>query len=155
MTKVLCEQLPYGVKIRIEYPFVEEKDWHPEDLYGLDLRRQVIADTSIRIEEFKPYLRPMSSMTEDEAKHLFLLHNEDRKEWEILEVSIGEKYVDFKIDDGCCSFENYTIWYEDAVSSTKSLDWLNECHFDFRGLIPMGLAIAAAGRDNPYNEKGD
>ena len=68
LIKDLCARLPYGVKIRVEYPFLEEKDWCPENLYGLDLRRQLIAGTSIRIEEVKPYLRPMSSMTEEQNK---------------------------------------------------------------------------------------
>ena len=102
------------------------------------------------IEECKPFLRPMSSMTDEEAKHLFLLHNEDRKEHEILEVSIGDKYLDFKIDDGCCSFELHTIWYEDAVGSTKSFDWLNAHHFDYRGLIEKGLALEAP--EGMYNK---
>lgn len=68
LLKDLCARLPYGVKIRVEYPFLEEKDWHPEILYGLDLQKECISNTSIRIEEIKPYLFPLSSMTEEQKE---------------------------------------------------------------------------------------
>jgi hypothetical protein len=29
-------------------------------------------------------------------------------------------------------------------------DWLNKNHFDYRGLIPKGLAIAVNKNNNPY-----
>ena len=48
LLKDISVRLPYGVKIRVEYSFLEEKDWYPEDLHGLDLRRDLIAGTSIR-----------------------------------------------------------------------------------------------------------
>lgn len=42
-----------------------------------------------------------------------------------------------------------TIVYDngkkDSVMTYKSFDWLNANHFDFRGLIPMGLANDATG----------
>jgi hypothetical protein len=40
-----------------------------------------------------------------------------------------------------------TIVYEDdrkdSAMTYKTFDWLNKNHFDYRGLIPMGLAIDA------------
>ena len=115
LVKDICQKLPYGVKIRVEYPFLEEKDWRPEDLYGLDLRREVIAGTSVRIEEFKPYLRPMSSMTEVESEKF-------------------EEYLELQSE--------YTtgadIWFKYDM-----FDWLNSRHFDYRHLIEKGLAIEA------------
>ena len=35
---------------------------------------------------------------------------------------------------------------------TSSLDWLNAHHFDYRGLIEKGLAIAVTKENNPYKE---
>ena len=58
----------------------------------------------------KPYLRPMSSMTEEE-----------RKEYNKVMFQ-SERYEDDYAAD---------------------VDWLIENHFDYRGLIPMGLAIEA------------
>lgn len=115
LVKDICQKLPYGVKIRVEYPFLEEKDWRPEDLYGLDLRREVIAGTSVRIEEFKPYLRPMSSMTEVESEKF-------------------EEYLELQSE--------YTTG-ADIRFKYDMFDWLNSRHFDYRHLIEKGLAIEA------------
>ena len=45
---------------------------------------------------------------------------------------------------------------EDLMLRTKSqynpVDWLNAHHFDYRGLIPMGLAIEVIEENNPYKE---
>ena len=115
LVKDICQKLPYGVKIRVEYPFLEEKDWRPEDLYGLDLRREVIAGTSVRIEEFKPYLRPMSSMTEVESEKF-------------------EEFLELQSE--------YTTG-ADIRFKYDMFDWLNSRHFDYRGLIEKGLALEA------------
>ena len=37
--------------------------------------------------------------------------------------------------------------YDPAYSISDSIDWLNENHFDYRGLIEKGLAIDATGTD--------
>lgn len=115
LVKDICQKLPYGVKIRVEYPFLEEKDWLPENLYGLDLRREVIAGTSVRIEEFKPYLRPMSSMTEVESEKF-------------------EEYLELQSE--------YTTG-ADIRFKYDMFDWLNSRHFDYQHLIEKGLAIEA------------
>jgi len=33
----------------------------------------------------------------------------------------------------------------------KTIDWLNKNHFDYRGLIPLGLAIEVTKENNPYD----
>ena len=66
-----------------------------------------------------PYLRPLSSMTEEElAKY----------------HSLCDSYYDIYFDTG------------------SSIDWLNAHHFDYRGLIKKGLAIAVTEENNPYKE---
>ena len=67
--------------------------------------------------EIKPYLRPMSSMTEEESiKYITLTH--------------------YNTDDNGKPYRELTV---------ETLDWLLSNHFDFRGVIPMGLAIDSTG----------
>ena len=35
---------------------------------------------------------------------------------------------------------------------SKGVDWLNNHHFDYRGLIKKGLAIEVTEENNPYKE---
>lgn len=69
----------------------------------------------------KPYLRPMSSMTEEE-KHKLL------KFGAITCLKNGEV-----IDVSCVGFERHA----------DVQDYLNAHHFDYRGLIEKGLALEA------------
>ena len=104
----LCARLPYGVKVkfkniiqpqRLHWSYVsDEKDW--------DLP--------------KPYLRPMSSMTEEEREHLQTLHD-------------------------IISDENYGDGFSPAAWEAI-LDFNNYCrehHLDNGGLITLGLALEA------------
>ncbi|MBP5722092.1 MAG: hypothetical protein J6X18_00710 [Bacteroidales bacterium] len=114
LLKDLCTRLPYGVLIEVDYLCNEEwQSKYPtnkdvDTLKTIDLNEELVVTngySSYDIEEIKPYLRPMSSMTEEE-------------EW---------KYNYIK--------ENHTNW--------EAYDYLNSIHIDYRGLIPMGLAIEA------------
>lgn len=61
----------------------------------------------------RPYLRPMSSMTEEEEKEYFGFY-------------FYEKNV-----------------FANTLGAFKLMDWLNEHYFDYRGLIEKGLALKA------------
>lgn len=64
----------------------------------------------------KPYLRPMSSMTKEEYE------------------SIKYRY----------SFYGDSILHiSEMLTCGEVTDWLNEHHFDYRGLIEKGLALEA------------
>lgn len=71
-------------------------------------------------EKPKPYLRPMSSMTEEEENEL------RRIRWTTKE---GEP----RMYEWC--------------------DYANAHHFDYRGLIEKGLAIAVTKENNPYEKE--
>jgi len=113
----LCARLPYGVKVyyqKLELPFT---------LFEVNLKGEVLTLTDDiqtnyfvqYVQNSKPYLRPISSMTEKE-----------KKEW------YG---VIWKSQE--CSIEN------SETSTTYVSDWLLEHHFDVHGLIKRGLALEA------------
>ena len=84
--------------------------------------------------KFKPYLRPMSSMTEEEKKEY-------------------HKQVDMDLDRTAEAlrkrFETGTFHPENRFTPQYChIDWLNAHHFDYRGLIDKGLALEAP--DNMY-----
>ena len=113
--KDLCTRLPYGVNLHIEFYDLQGD----EELASRDVKLTTgnicyCFDNSHWV-NFKPYLRSMSSMTEDE-----------RKEYDKL-------IANCLYDAEAYFFENYNRLY----------DWLNEHHFDFRSLIEKGLALEA------------
>lgn len=107
--------------------------------YGVNIDATKRDTFNDREDVIKPYLRPMSSMTEEEAKEIAILH--DIKD--ILSVKVTSDYIDVIVDDGVCSTERRTIWYDEIVSSVKCFDLLTAHHFDYRNLIDKGLALKA------------
>ena len=146
LLKDLCARLPYGVKIELTWWVMDEGTYINATLEP-DHIEQLLNDEDGDT-EIKPYLRPMSSMTEEEAKELSILCDIT----DVLSIKITDEYIDFEVDDGFCSIETKIIWYNDIVSSKEIFDWLNKNHFDYRGLIPMGLAIAVTKENDPYKE---
>lgn len=136
LLKDLCARLPYGVKCLVNYTFCNETTDY-EDVKSSDVDTLIMINQQSEsyffdwlsewfvVDDFKPYLRPISSMTEEEK---------DKYQWFCVKVPIYEQYYgEYEID----GYE-----YEDTWAS---IDWLNENHFDYKGLIPMGLAIDATG----------
>ena len=99
-----------------------------------------VADPSTDVELFvdegwRPCLRPMSSMTEEEKK-------EYKSIFSIGEYSCGGSYYGEEYEYICDS-------YDDVSQSVFLIDWLNAHHFDYRGLIDNGLAVDVS--NTPYN----
>lgn len=140
----LCARLPYGAKIELTWWVMGEGTCINTTLEP-DHIEQLLNDEDGNI-EVKPYLRPMSSMTEEEAKELSILCDIT----DILSIKITDEYIDFEVDDGFCSIDTKIIWYNDIISSIETFDWLNKNHFDYRNLIQIGLAIAVTKENNPY-----
>ena len=123
--KDLCARLPYGVMVKAQYK--DGEGWKIDDrkLLGLYTDGQVYLDyVYTNIENIKPYLRPMSSMTEEERFDYVASTKEERC---IPELPIQPR--------------------------TESTDWLNKRNFDYRGLIEKGLAIEAPEGMYNLNEK--
>lgn len=72
--------------------------------------------------EFKPYYRPMSSMTEEEKEKLLA---KLPKKWNIEIDKFGDLYFD--ICEQCMS---------DIELFTDIINWLNKKMFDYHGFIP-------------------
>lgn len=150
LLKDLCARLPYGVKCKVNY-IINNETTYGEDVESecIDTIKRISFDTysvytewlgyESDIEDIKPYLRPMSSMTKEERKELSKRYN-----WRINGVIQIRHHSDSYWDDDTeCSTEDY-LWL---------FDWLNSHHFDYRGLIPKGLAIEVTEENNPYKEQ--
>ena len=128
LRKDLCARLAYHVrcKIWIKDGTTEEGLLDLEHNYADVLLNAFYYDN---IKDIKPYLRPMSSMTEEEKKEL-----ED------------EINKDFKLAIIACKKNDISK----STSGFYKIDWLNAHHFDYRGLIEKGLAISVTEENNPY-----
>ena len=127
----IAARIPYGTVVNIQY--IKENGSSDRlrlcsegdlllnaDLLGLFIENEI---------SLKPYLRPLSSMTEDECKY------------------ISEK---------CCIQKEIlpggiTHTSMPALAAEILIDFYNEKHLDFRGLIPKGLAIEVTEDNNPYS----
>ena len=115
LLKDLSARLPYGVKLGFENSdlILVPTDFN---IYTMQLSANQIYPKSngvaighiYDIWSYRPYLRPMSSMTEKELKELNVIF------------------------DDC-----------DTEYRVEAQDWLISHHFDYRGLIAMGLALEA------------
>ena len=120
----LCARLPYGVRARFCDGVKEEID----DVWDIDMFSGAINADYI-IDDIKPYLRSMLSMTDDERKELSKILN-----------------YEFYIDD------DFALVAEDDRHRIRldllenCIDWLNEHMFDYRELIEKGLALEAPER---------
>jgi len=132
----LSARLPYHVrcKVWLKDGTTEEGVLDLEHNYGDVLRDAFYYN---KIVDIKPFLRPMSSMTEEEKKELSAKYN-----WSIMgnDISIRYHSEGYWDDDTECPTNEYL----------KLFDWLNAHYFDYRGLIEKGLAIAVTEENNPY-----
>jgi hypothetical protein len=120
LLKDLCARLPYGVKVHYtKHPdctFDEDCD---DTAIGYYCNLLVCNKTDYCLDRCKPYLRPMSNMTEEEKKEFI-----DAVTWE----ANGKFYIDES---------------EDITFYQEKYDWLNKKMFDYRGLIEKGSALEA------------
>ena len=117
--KDICARLPYGVYCQIKY---KRRNKVLEECKQLDgtffnsieclFRSESGAEYST---DYKPYLRPMDSMTKEET----------------------EEY------DATFYREDYGGLPSPWPATYETFDWLNKHHFDYRGLIEKGLALEA------------
>jgi hypothetical protein len=124
------------------------KDLFPRLVYGVFVKEDNGSDVIYtryyhpNIEKCKPYLRPISSLTEKECDKLF----------EILEIvpDASDKNEWLKIND-IGIIRLFTEEGKDFEDIIKAIEYLYSINVDFRGLIEKGLAITAP--ENLYNKE--
>lgn len=140
LLKDLCARLPYGVVVVLDEKFGFNKGTRTLVKELLDL---------YCVEGMKPYLRPLYSMTREEKKELERLID---KKLNGIEQDDDEEWAPWVL--------HYTTGIRNSIGGEKFYfddmsfiyDWLNSHHFDYRGLISKGLAIAVTKDNNPYKE---
>lgn len=115
LLRYLCMALPYKVKVCL----YEKETCILLGIDGHEVYLDVDSD-SFRIESIKPYLRPMSSMTEEEKMEFDNFCVVDESVWK------GNSDIGYK---------------NQATIMSDAINWLLKKRFDFLGLIPKGLAI--------------
>lgn len=143
LLKDLCARLPYGTKVKYHF------DSEPYTLLSINWNKEIVVigfmmvDTYVtskqRLVNIKPYLRPMSSMTEGEKKEFI-----EYAGYEI-EESVNGRHYEYYLKDFCGTPDNPSV-------NSNGVDWLNKKMFDFRGLIDKGLAIEVTEENNPYKD---
>ena len=129
LLKDLCARLPYGVKGQakgmIKFFGDEEVSDEPWTLTDINVQlNRFGADSQIGIPlynrmgecNFKPYLFPLSSMTEEQKEEM-------------------KSFDPFQTE------ETKTL----GQWAVHLVDFYNKYHFDYRGLIEKGLALDATG----------
>ena len=122
LLKDLCARLPYRIKGFAEHGVFKgivtlrniniDNDCQPIACYNN------YSSLHVKVSEFKPYLFPLSSMTEEQRKEL------------------QELYFDYIPDEIFNDTE--FVYHYDCI---HLIDWLNANHFDYRNLINKNLAI--------------
>ena len=134
LLKDICGRLPYGVKVydvksSINSPFMNLN--HVNGIVGEVFISYMNKCRTAPIEDIKPYLFPLSSMTDEQAKELFNIFG-------LVCPSTEEDYIKINECTGITFF--LCQGFDVETHLDKLIDWLNKNHFDYRGLIPMGLA---------------
>ena len=108
LVKDLCARLPYGVKGNFQNS--DDKLLRSITI----MHRYLEPNGMVMTGDIKPYLFPISSMTDEQKEEFDRLYTFDaliiEPQWELI-------------------------------------DWLNKNHIDYRGLIPMGIALDATGQN--------
>ena len=118
LLKDISARLPYGVKL-LHTP--------TNEITNLEMIGNGVIDGNIHdlIENFKPYLFPLSSMTEEQKKEYedaLVYHDYVEGGWTIAKLPNDEYFI--------------PSWF---------VDFCNKHHLDYRGLLEKGLAIDATG----------
>ena len=130
--KDICSRLPYNVKAYVKHWSSIDQKYY-EGVYDVKSAFPSLNEIHVQSKsgsvdvtlgyydhEFKPYLFPLSSMTE-----------EQKKEIEDILIELSLKAISDEIGS--------------EVVASYEIDFYCKNHLDYRGLIEMGIAIDATG----------
>ena len=130
LLKDLCARLPYGVKLHCSSNVMICIG--PYTLNTIVLDRIFNDNTKyVPFDEFKPYLFPLSSMTEEQYNEMQTISGKDCMEHMEIEKE----------------WRNNSLFTHLPLYQHRVIEFFHKYHFDYRGLIPMGLAIDATGKN--------
>lgn len=147
----LCARLPYGVKAYVKNWSKLDRKWY-EGVYTVEsihphLNNILVCSEKSSVEviigyddyEIKPYLIPLSSMTEEQKEELITITNgKFRYMCGDITNAIPRK------NSGEWGISENAYIHDIKVINILYI-WLLKNHFDINGLIPMGLANDATG----------
>ena len=131
LLKDFCARLPYGVRMFEIEPINDIQS--NLTLQSISNKASVICITpsggviGSSIDAFKPYLFPLSSMTEEQREEFLNIQTEERQ-------ILLNALIEYKSG----KYDKIPI-----IAPYKQIEWLNKNHFDYSGLIEKGLAIDA------------
>ena len=133
----LSGRLFYGVKIKLGDYYYQVCGYNPENSqpvitsYYRGADNDILSYLLVTLEDYRPCLRPLESITEEEERELYKKYNCE---------FVGKRLYRVR-------YHSEGYWDSDTEVSRDDycwvIDWLNRHHFDYRGLISKGLAIEA------------
>lgn len=137
LSQDLCSRLPFGVRCSFgvddavyEITGINPSACGASEIQATHIKSGINGDFSLS--SCKPYLFPLSSMTEEQKEEL-------NKQYIVSivgdSITIVRHSVGYWDNDIECDSNDY-IWF---------INWLLKNHFDVNGLIPLGLAKDATG----------
>lgn len=131
----LCARMPYGVMLQLMNVPTSEPIFLPKKIssYKLDTMQLWSEDSNVS-RLYKPYLFPLSSMTEEQRKE-FILHSG----YSVRVEGCGKLAEEYHYE--------LVVYNNQLRPNYNDIDWLNAHHFDYRGLIEKDLAIDATGKN--------
>ena len=144
LLKDLCARLLYDIKFPITWP--DPITSEPIETTGTisDINRygivsfvwdyegqEILQKNDLHIKDVKPYLFPLSSMTEEQYNEMQTISGKDCMEHMEIEKE----------------WRNNSPFTHLPLYQHRVIEFFHKYHFDYRGLIPMGLAIDATGKN--------
>ena len=136
LLKDLCARLPY--RVRCQCDNIKTQGVLKEIGINYNMCRLYDSFTdeyeNCYIFDCKPYLFPLSSITYEKIYDFYCRFIENECDF--------DDFKEFYLDNG--------MWHKllTSLDDTEAIiDWFHKNHFDYRGLIPMGLANDATDKN--------